>query len=157
MTDRGFRSAAFGIVAVQAALLVGFLVVPGGEDWAVPRWVSLAAGAVQVAGWLVLLAALVSLGRSLTVLPTPTGRSTLKTTGLYRFVRHPIYSGVLAIVGGGAVASGRVVKLVLALALSGLLIGKARWEEEMLRRRYRAYDDYAARTPRFLPRPRRRL
>jgi protein-S-isoprenylcysteine O-methyltransferase Ste14 len=42
---------------------------------------------------------------------------------------------------------------VLALTLLGLLTAKARWEEELLRRRYPGYDDYAARTPRFLPRP----
>ena len=156
MTDRALRPAAFGVVAVQGALLVAFFALPGDKGWAVPRWLSGLASAVQFAGWVVLLGAFVSLGRSLTVLPTPSERSTLKTTGLYRFVRHPIYTGVLAIVLGGAVTSGRVVRLGVALALLGLLTAKARWEEDMLRRRYRAYDDYAARTPRFLPRPRRR-
>ncbi|MGH9035960.1 MAG: methyltransferase family protein [Acidimicrobiia bacterium] len=152
MNDSGRRSVAFGIVAVQGILLAAFLAVPGGEDWAVPRSLSGLASALQVAGWFVLVVALVGLGRSLTVLPTPAKRSTLKTTGLYRFVRHPIYSGVLAIVLGGAAASGRVLKLALALALVALLTGKARWEEDMLRRRYTAYDDYAHRTPGFLPR-----
>jgi protein-S-isoprenylcysteine O-methyltransferase Ste14 len=153
VSGRAVRFAAFGTVAAQGVLLVLFFTAPGGDDWAVPGWLSGMASAVQIAGWAVLLAALVNLGRSLTALPTPTERSTLKTSGLYRFARHPIYTGLLAIVLGGAIGSGRTVKMLLALTLLGLLTAKARWEEELLRRRYPGYDDYAARTPRFLPRP----
>lgn len=151
------RSAlAVGVVAVQAVLLVAFFAAPGDDDWPVPRWLAAIASALEVVGWVVLLVALVNLGRSLTALPTPTERATLKTDGLYHVVRHPIYTGLLALVFGGTVASGSLVKLGLALALLALLTGKAHWEEDMLRRRYRGYDAYAARTPRFLPRPRRR-
>ena len=103
-----------------------------------------------------LLVASFNLGRSLTPLPTPTRTATLRTGGLYRFVRHPLYSGLLALVFGGAVASASGVKLVLAAALLVLLNRKAAWEEDMLRRRYPDHDDYARRTPKFFPRLRRR-
>jgi protein-S-isoprenylcysteine O-methyltransferase Ste14 len=151
------RSAvAVAVVMAQATLLVVFFVMPGGRDWPVPRWLAVIASGIEVLGTALLLVAAVNLGRSLTPLPTPAARATLKTDGLYRFVRHPIYTAVLTLVFGATVRSGSAVKLGLAAALLGLFTGKAHWEEAMLRRRYAGYDDYAARTPRFLPRPRRR-
>jgi protein-S-isoprenylcysteine O-methyltransferase Ste14 len=150
------RARAVGIVAVQAALLVAFFASPRRDDWAVPAWLATAGSAVGIAGAAVLIVAAVNLGRSLTALPTPAARATLRTGGLYRFVRHPIYTGLLAWVFGDAAASGSVVKLGLAVALLGVLNGKTSWEEAMLRRRYVEYDDYARRTPRFIPRLGRR-
>jgi protein-S-isoprenylcysteine O-methyltransferase Ste14 len=138
-------------VAVQAALLVAVIVLPPGDTWPVPGWLALAGRALQLVGLVVLALALVNLGTSLTALPTPTPHSTLKTTGLYRFVRHPIYTGVLALVFGSAVVSANPWSLGCALALAGWFSWKARWEETRLRRRYPDYDAYAARTPRFVP------
>lgn len=152
------RSArALGVVALQAVLLTAFFLAPRRDDWPVPGWLAAAGSAVALAGGAALLVASFNLGRSLTPLPTPTKNAVLRTGGLYGFVRHPLYSALLALVLAGAVTSASVVKLVLAAALLVLLNRKAAWEEDMLRRRYPGYDDYARRTPRFLPRlPRRR-
>lgn len=158
MTGRssGDRALAVGVVALQGALLVVFFLAPRRHDWPVPAWLAAASSTVVLAAAGVLLFAALNLGRSLTPLPTPAPRATLRTGGLYRFVRHPIYSAVLALVAGATAESGSVVRLALAGALLALLAGKARWEEDMLRRRYPGYDDYARRTPRFVPRPPRR-
>lgn len=149
------RLAAVGIVAVQGGLLLAFFLSPRREDWPLPGWLEAAGSAAVTAGAVVLVLAAVSLGRSLTALPTPAARGTLRTGGLYRFVRHPIYTGLLALVFGGAVTARSAVRLALAAALLALLNGKATWEEAMLRQRYPEYDEYARRTPRFLPRLRR--
>ena len=53
------------------------------------------------------------------------------------------------------VASGSVSRLLTLGVLVLLLTVKARWEEARLMKRFRGYADYAARTPRFLPRLRR--
>ncbi len=145
------RGLAIGLVAAQAALLLAFFAAPNGDAWTPPGWLEEIASVAAVAGGAVLVVAAVTLGRSLTVLPTPVERGSLRTGGLYRFVRHPIYTGLLAFVAARAVTSGSPVKVGLAAALLGLLAGKARWEEAMLRRRYPTYRDYAARTGRFLP------
>lgn len=146
------RLAAVGVVVVQAGLLLAFFLSPRREDWPLPGWLAVAGSAAVVAGAAVLGVAALNLGRSLTALPTPAARATLRTGGLYRFVRHPIYSGLLALVFGGAVAARSVVRLALATALLALLKRKATWEEAMLRQRYPEYDEYARRTPRFVPR-----
>ncbi|MDH4160491.1 MAG: hypothetical protein OEV62_09560 [Actinomycetota bacterium] len=52
--------------------------------------------------------------------------------------------------------SGLWLGLLLAAALTGLLHAKARYEESMLVERHPGYAEYAARTPRFVPYPRRR-
>lgn len=146
------RFIAVVVVGIQAGLLLGFFLAPRRSDWPLPGWLAAAASAMVFAGWAVLVAAALNLGRSLTALPTPAARGTLQTGGLYRFVRHPIYSGLLALLFGGALGSRSVVKLALAATLLGLLSRKAAWEEDMLRRRYPGYAEYARRTPRFVPR-----
>lgn len=105
-----------------------------------------------VVGGGLLIAAALNLGRSLTPLPAPAARGALRTGGLYRLVRHPIYAGLLALLFGGALGARSAVKLGLATALLSLLNRKAAWEEDMLRRRYPEYEEYARRTPRFIPR-----
>ena len=94
-----------------------------------------------------------SLGRGLTALPLPNERAILRTGGLYRFVRHPIYAGVLLAAVSRTVVLGSPYAVVATTALVALLNGKARFEERQLAARFPGYDAYAARTPRFIPRP----
>lgn len=73
----------------------------------------------------------------------------LKTGGLLRYVRHPLYSGLFLVLWGHA-----QTEFALATALWGslyLLIG-ARYEEQRLIDRYgEAYVAYRARVPAFIP------
>jgi protein-S-isoprenylcysteine O-methyltransferase Ste14 len=92
----------------------------------------------------------------LTATPVPTERATLRTSGPYRWVRHPIYTGVLLIVAAMAVRSGSVFGLTLGALTIAFFHVKASWEEQRLTKRFDAYADYAAVTPRFIPSPRRR-
>jgi len=96
-----------------------------------------------------------ALGRGLTALPLPNAQAQLRTGGLYRWVRHPIYSGLLLTAASIAASSGSVPRAVAFALLVTLLTIKARWEEARLQRRFEGYAEYARRTPRFLPRRRR--
>lgn len=87
----------------------------------------------------------------LTATPVPKAHAGLRTGGLYRFTRHPIYTGVLLFVIGTVVASGSVWKLALGVATVLFFNVKARWEESQLRAAYPGYEAYAARTPRLHP------
>jgi len=138
-------------VLVQFALLVAILVLPAGDAWTTPAWVARAARLVGLAGAAILVVGLVNLGRSLTPLPTPVPHGQLSTGGLYRLVRHPIYTGVMALAIGAAVPSGSVAVAAATVALIGWFMAKARWEEQHLRSAYPGYEAYAARTPRFVP------
>ncbi len=142
---------AYGFVAVQLGLIAAVVLLPPGDTWTVPPWAETAARGLQLVGWAVLIAGMVNLGRSLTALPTPSARSELRTGGLYRVVRPPIYTGLMALTLGSAVRSGSLAIAAAALALAGWLTIKARWEERRLSGRYPGYAAYAARTPRFVP------
>lgn len=143
-------------MAAQAALLIALVVLPGRSDWPTPAAVKVAASAFYFAGFAIIIVASLSLGRSLTPTPVPVNYGALKTDGLYRFVRHPIYTGVLAIVVGLTLRSGSWIALVVAAVTVVFFTVKARWEEGQLMERYSGYAEYAAQTPRFVPRWSRR-
>jgi protein-S-isoprenylcysteine O-methyltransferase Ste14 len=139
-------------VLAQVALFVAIAVVPRSDDWPTPAWVLVVSAVLTLGGFGLVLAASLRLGHSLTPTPVPTDRGALTTGGLYRFVRHPIYSGALAIVLGVGLRSGNRASVPVALLAIVFFDAKARWEERLLSERYVDYADYAARTPRFVPR-----
>ena len=102
------------------------------------------------AGLVLVVASALNLGRSLTPLPAPKAAAHLKTDGLFRLVRHPIYSGVMLWAIGFAVSSGGLRHLLLTVLLCLFFNAKARHEEKLLRQKFPNYDAYAARTPRFI-------
>lgn len=139
------------LVAAQGVLIVLLVVVPGRGGWPVPVALAVVSGAAAVVGLGIMLVAGTALGRGLTATPLPNAHAQLRTTGLYRFVRHPIYSGLLLAAAAFTLGTGSVTRLAVLLLLVVLLTLKARWEEVRLARRFDGYDAYAARTPRFVP------
>ncbi len=138
-------------VAGQVVLLVALVLLPGRDDWPTPSWVWTLGQAAVIAGLVVLVVASLRLGTGLTPTPVPNARGHLVTGGLYRFVRHPIYTGVLLIVIGLTLRSGSYVTLAVAVVTVVFFDRKAAWEEARLQERYDGYAEYAARTPRFVP------
>jgi len=138
-------------VLVQFALLVVIAVLPAGDAWSVPSWLNQLAQALKLVGAGVLVVGIVNLGRSLTPLPTPVPHGELKVSGLFRFVRHPIYAGIMALVVGMSIQSASLAVTGASVALIAWFMVKARWEEQHLAERYAGYATYAAHTPRFVP------
>lgn len=142
------------LVAGQFALL-GVLVTAVWDSATAPG-LRAAGGFAVVAGLAVAVAASQRLGRELRAHPAPSPTTTLRVDGAYRFVRHPIYAGLLLVAFGLTVAAGSVVAVLASVALFALLSIKARFEERLLAERFSGYPEYARRTPRFVPRlPRR--
>jgi protein-S-isoprenylcysteine O-methyltransferase Ste14 len=155
-TDGHDRVVAWAFVLVQLALLAAVFQLPDGSDWTTPAWLSKGADLLLLLGLVVLAIGLVNLGRSATALPTPVSHGRLHSNGLYRYIRHPIYGGMMALAIGSAVPSGSIGIAAAASALVVWLAIKAAWEERLLSARYPGYSEYAARTPRFVPSFRRR-
>ncbi len=140
-------------VAGQAALLATLILLPGGDAWAKPSVLLGVAGALFFGGLALVAVAALGLGAALTPTPVPTSRGQLTTGGLFRFMRHPIYTGVLLTVAGITLRSANWAHLAVAAATFVFFNQKATWEEQQLRDRYPGYAEYAKRTPRFLPNP----
>ncbi len=138
-------------VAAQVLFLGTLIIVPARSDWPTPGWL-LAVASIAFFGGLALIGvAALGLGTSLTPTPVPTSSSSLKTGGLYRFVRHPIYTGVLIVIVAMTLRSGSWIHLAIAVATVVFFDRKAAWEEQQLIERFAGYPEYAARTPKFVP------
>jgi protein-S-isoprenylcysteine O-methyltransferase Ste14 len=76
----------------------------------------------------------------------------LVSDGPYRFVRHPIYTGLLLLYLGSALAVGRVAGLIGFLMLFCGLYIKLRLEEKlMIKHFHEKYKEYMKRTKMLIP------
>ena len=150
------RATGWAFVVAQILLLGTLILLPPGDDFDTPGWIDLAADVGFWIGIALVVLAAVALGRSLTATPVPTASGSLRTDGLYRYVRHPIYTGVIVIVISLSVRSGSWIAVAVGAITLVFFRAKIGWEEQRLRERYADYDRYCAATPRFIPRPRLR-
>lgn len=145
-------------VLLQALLGLLYLLAPRrGPAWPAPlrRAARIAGLPPLLAGLLVLAAGARALGRDLTPLPKPGREARLIVDGPYRYLRHPIYTGLSLSALGAALATAHPLRLALTPLIAAFFAAKARREEAWLRRRFAGdYAAYARRVPRFLPRGR---
>ena len=73
--------------------------------------------------------------------------------GPYRFIRHPIYTGMLGMIIVGGLAWSHWLGFVIALVLFGIGTAvRVRSEEKLLREQFgAAFDDYKRSVPAVLP------
>ncbi|KAJ9531202.1 hypothetical protein QJQ45_006636 [Haematococcus lacustris] len=88
-----------------------------------------------------LVYSLLSLGRNLSPMPVPRARHTLVTSGMYAFVRHPMYAGLLMFCMGLTILTRSETRILLVLLLWWILEQKSVVEEVALLERYP--DEYA--------------
>ena len=137
----------------QLAFLVAIVVAPV-DPWpaslASPaRWV----GIVLIVSGLALAGrGILDLGANLTPFPRPRRTGELVERGVYAFLRHPIYAGLVLLAVGWSLARPSGLGALLSLALALFLDLKARREEEFLAATFPGYRAYRRRTSRFIPR-----
>ena len=136
-------------VIIQLLLFLVFIALPTGQA-AVFGW-QLTAFIIVIAGVLVVAAAMIQLGPGLTPMPVPKSSGRLITSGVYRFVRHPIYSGLLLILAGISLYSMNIPRAMVTFLLMLLFHFKSKYEEQLLIQRYPAYEEYRKKTWRFVP------
>ena len=76
---------------------------------------------------------------------------TLITTGPYRYVRHPIYTGLLVMMLGTVFISGRVDAVCAILIFFAAHIRKMRQEEVLMQNNFPGYADYKKHTKALFP------
>ncbi len=160
-------SAGYAWVGAQLVLWILQLSLPGWwrpaffPEWAwgpaFLGWELAAAVACGLGGAWLAVAAVLALGVNLTPLPRPKADSVLVVRGPYRVLRHPIYSALVLLFLGWALAWRHPALLALDGLLFVLLLLKSRVEERWLLARYPDYLRYRTRTGALLPRVPRRL
>lgn len=102
-------------------------------------------------GALITTVAVFQLNVNLSPFPSPLPGSKLIENGVYKFVRHPIYTGLILAFFGYAIISDSGYKLLISTVLFLLFYFKTRYEEDMLIEKFPAYLEYKNRTGRFFP------
>jgi protein-S-isoprenylcysteine O-methyltransferase Ste14 len=97
------------------------------------------------------LRGVIDLRENLTVFPRPLSGARLVETGSYRLARHPIYGGLILGALGWALVTASLVALGAAVILALFFRLKSGREEIWLADQFDGYDEYRARTRRFVP------
>ena len=145
---RPSKSKARTLVALQFLLLLLLVINPLDPLFEVERIISLTC---YLFATLILASAAVALGSALTASPIPRDDAELVTRGIYRRVRHPMYSALLLMGVGLLLANFNLFSIITYLALIGLLLEKSRFEDSLLATRHREAERYQASTGRFFP------
>jgi protein-S-isoprenylcysteine O-methyltransferase Ste14 len=119
--------------------------------WSYTLTIGIFADIVTLIGLIIILWARTVLGGNWSSSTVLKENHELIQNGPYRYVRHPIYSGLLLMVLGVAIFYGRAI-IFVALAISFITSClRAREEEKLLTRHFPEYSNYKARVKAFIP------
>lgn len=143
--------------AIKASIMIVILVLTR-LHWLSGHDTTIHSRALKALGTALLLAGLglavwarVHLGRNWGMPMTKVDDRELITTGPYRFVRHPIYSGLLLAMAGTGLATTLYWLIIMAL-VGCFFVYSAFVEERMMASEFpKAYPAYKARTSMLIP------
>jgi protein-S-isoprenylcysteine O-methyltransferase Ste14 len=157
---QGWRNGERGeyLVLLQFALMIGFVLLPVYRPvgWVIdsPLFLSLRWGIATVLG----LAAsifigkgLLDLGRNLTPLPYPKEHGQLVQSGIYSIVRHPLYTGLIAVALSWSVFHVSLSHLLATAILFTFFDAKSGREEAWLTQKYSDYAEYQQQVKKLIP------
>lgn len=110
---------------------------------------------LSISGIVGILISMRQLGKALTAMPEPKKEAPFVTSGLYKIVRHPIYSFLLTLTFGVVLVKGSISAIFIFLSLCVLLRYKYGYEDQVLREKWAEASRYQERVPALLPRFRR--
>lgn len=109
----------------------------------------LGVGALGLGG-AIIVAGSSDLGSSLTPLPVPRKDAKLVKDGMFKYMRHPLYTGLFLASSGLAAVTQDSTRLLFAIGLLVLLSFKADYEERELKKTFGfEYEEYAEKVKRF--------
>ena len=154
----GLASRLAEILSILAlASTAAYVIDPSWVAWAslpLPLWTRWLGVGLAVAGFGLLEWSHRSLGREWSEQPRLTQSQRLVQSGPYRWIRHPIYTSFLMILGSTLLISANsLVGLLWTTSVAIDTTVRIRYEEALMSARFgEEYRAYAARTGRLLPR-----
>jgi protein-S-isoprenylcysteine O-methyltransferase Ste14 len=123
------------------------------DFWAHEAWVRPVCLGILLAGFVLRLAAILSLGKAFSVNVAIREKQTVKRDGLYRWMRHPSYTGMLLMFFAIGLAERNWISLAIMLVVpTAALLYRIHVEETALRDAFGAeYVEYSQQTRRLIP------
>jgi len=145
------QTADITFVLIQFVLFFLFILDISLVELSLPNIVIKAGVIAVILGILTIGIALLQLNKNLSPFPSPKSGSQLIQNGLYNYIRHPIYTGILLLFTGYSFFTSSGYKLLITVVLLVLFIFKSRYEEKRLTHTFKEYTNYKKSTGRFLP------
>ncbi len=159
-TREGWRNNSRGeyLVLLQGILLTGFAILP---VYQLPgfkiqstqllnlTWIL--ASILSLSALILILKGLIDLGKNLTPLPYPIENGELVQTGIYRIVRHPLYSGLIFAALGWTIFQISLSHFIATAILLIFFDIKSSREETWLIEKYPDYSDYRQQVKKLIP------
>ena len=138
------------LVSIQFVLFVCYTI---DFDWSLgfSLFLKLIGLSFAIIGLVISLLAVLQLNKNLSPFPTPKENAVLLENGLYKFVRHPIYSGLLLLFCGYGIYVDSIYKLLISSLLLVLFYFKTNYEESLLEKKFSDYSKYKLKVNRFFP------
>lgn len=138
-------------VLIQFVLFGIFLLDIPVLNISLPSYLQLNGIPMAIAGLVISSIAVLQLNTNLSPFPTPKSGSTLIKNGVFTWVRHPIYSGILLGLLGLSLYYQSLYKMGVVVLLLILFYFKTSYEEQRLETVFKEYADYKAKTKQFVP------
>jgi len=120
-------------------------------SYQLPAWLGYIAIFFVVVGLLIVLLGILSLNVNFSPFPTPKSNASLISHGIYKYIRHPVYAGIIIALLAYALYSFSAFRILITVSLTVVFYFKTNLEEQLLRERFVDYKDYMKRTGRFFP------
>jgi protein-S-isoprenylcysteine O-methyltransferase Ste14 len=104
-----------------------------------------------IIGLITIASAIYALRMSISAFPSPTSNAKLINTGVFKLVRHPIYSSILISSFGWALYSNSLFRILIFVALFLLFEIKSNFEEQLLIKKFPNYHAYKKNTGKYFP------
>ncbi|MCC5919175.1 MAG: isoprenylcysteine carboxylmethyltransferase family protein [Cyclobacteriaceae bacterium] len=130
-------------VILQLILMVFFFFIPDiFPDWRFDRFLII--GILWIFfGIAISIWAMITLGKNLSPFPHPKKDAKFIRKGLFNYVRHPIYSGILLTYLGLCLFNGYIAcYFYLFFILTPFFISKYKYEEKQLKATFPEYEKY---------------
>jgi len=156
--EEGLASKISGVIGVIGFIsMIAFIINPGWLAFgslSFPSWLRWTGVALALAGFALLQWAQVTLGKSWSDTPRMLKEQTLITSGPYQFIRHPIYTAFVLILGSTLLISANWFIGLAWLGMTVLEVTSRIGFEESLMLEYFGdqYREYMKKTGRLLPR-----
>ncbi len=138
-------------IIIQFLLFALYFIDVQAYEYLLPVWINVLLWILIVCGFLIIFFGIINLNEDISVFSKHKKDRILIRKGIYRYVRHPIYAGILLAMLSYAIITVSVFKLLIFGITAYVFYLKSIREEKWLINKFVRFRNYKDRTGRFFP------